>query len=444
MVTGHCPAHFYLCSQILCMNDQYNIALWLDHWLRDSAYFSEKGAAYTKLSILSLVLIILCTISWFLAKRLIVGAINKALLRTRVTWDDVLVEKRVFDKLAHIVPAIVINYGAPYVFGDFPEMIPTVVLITDIYIIAIVVWSVNSVLTSITKILGDTKAFRDKPLSSYSQLAKIIVYLIGGVLIFSLLLGQSPLAFLGAMGAATAIILLIFKDAILGFVASIQMSVYDMIRVGDWVSMPKYDADGDVIAINLTTVMVQNWDKTITTIPSYAFISDSFKNWRGMSESGGRRIKRSILIKISSVKFCDPDMVERFSKIELIQDFVQQRQTEIDRYNEEKKVNKSVLINGRHMTNVGVFRRYAQAYLAAHPKVNQEMTAMVRQLEPTEHGLPIEIYCFSADKAWVNYEGIQADIFDHLLAAIPAFDLQVFEDPSGADFSAFLSTAKKG
>lgn len=424
------------------MEDQYNIVRWLDNWFMNALDVNQQMALYLKLFTLLVALIIICFIGWYVAKRVIVVTINRIFLKTKVTWDDELVAQGVFDKFAHIVPAIIVNIAAPYVFGDFPELIPTVMIVTDIYIIAIIIWSVNSVVSSLVRIFSTVDVLKDKPLASYSQLIKIIVFLIGGVLIFSMLLGQSPLAFLGAMGAATAVILLIFKDAILGFVASIQMSVYDMIRVGDWVSMPKYDADGDVIAINLTTVMVQNWDKTITTIPAHAFLADSFKNWRGMSDSGGRRIKRALHIKISSIRFCDEELIRNFKKIHLLKDFIERRQKEIDDYNKNNDVDESVLINGRRMTNVGVFRNYARNFLAANPNLNQEMTLMVRQLDPTEKGLPLEIYCFSSDKNWVNYEGIISDIFDHLLAAIPAFDLEIFEAPTGKDFAALAKISK--
>ncbi len=420
---------------------KYDFVYWLDEWLVNRLPLSEQAAIYLKLLILAVALTIISMGAWYFSKRLITRVVHGFFLRTKVTWDDVFVKEGVFIKLAHIVPAIIVNIGAPYVFGDFPQWIPAVMTITDLYIIGIIVWSINSVVSSSATILSQVPAFKDKPLGSYSQLVKIIIFLIGGVLIFSLLLGQSPIAFLSAMGAATAILMLIFKDAILGFVASIQMSAYNMIRVGDWVSMPKYDADGDVIQINLTTVQVQNWDKTITTVPAYAFISDSFKNWRGMQESGGRRIKRSINLNISSIKFCDKEMVNRFKKFHLIKEYIEQRENEIDEYNKVHAVDKSVLINGRHMTNVGAFRNYALNLLKANPNINQNMSIMVRQLQPTEKGLPIEIYCFTADVRWVVHEGVMSDIFDHLLAAVPAFDLKVFEAPSGDDLREVGMTA---
>lgn len=399
-------------------------------------------AIWVKLPILLIGLIIICTIVWIIAKKVILSGLNSFFMKTKVTWDDHLVENRVFDKLAHIVPALVVNFAAPYVFGDFPQAVPVVIVLTDIFIIGVIIWSVNSVITSLSDILGSIEQLKDKPIVSYAQLIKIIVYFIGGILILSLAFGKNPFYFLSAMGAMTAVILLIFKDTILGFVASIQMSVYDMVRVGDWVSMPKYEADGDVVSINLNTVKVQNWDRTITTIPTYAFISDSFKNWRGMSDSGGRRIKRAIRIKISSIRFCDENLVERFKKLHLISEYVQEKESEIKEYNFTHKIDKTSLVNGRHLTNVGIFRIYAERYILNHPKINTQMTTMVRQLEATETGLPIEIYCFSADKAWVKYEQIMSDIFDHLFAALPEFDLEVFEEPTGKDFSQFLKAAK--
>lgn len=415
------------------MEKTYNIAIWLDKWLHQTLGMDHEAAIYLKAGILFVFMVVLGTLVWWITKKVVVSGINGIFLRTKATWDDVLVEKRVFDKLAHIGPALFVNFAAPYVLGDFPRLTPAVILTTDVFIIAVVVWSINSVFTSLNHILSEIESIKDKPWASYTQLAKIIVYIIGGVLIFSLLFGKSPFAILAGMGAFAAVLLLVFKDSILGFVASIQMSAYDMVRVGDWVSMPKYDADGDIIAINLATVKVQNWDRTITTIPTYAFISDSFKNWRGMAESGGRRIKRPLYIKMSTIKFCDEAMVKRFKKFHLITDYVASRQQEIDGFNASLGADKSELINGRHMTNIGVFRQYCLRYLSNNKNINQEMTTMVRHLEPTEKGLPIEIYCFSADKQWVNYEGIMADIFDHLMAAVPWFELEVFESPTGKD-----------
>lgn len=417
----------------------YNIAKWLDAWFMQNMHVDSELGLYLKSATLLIITVIVCVVAWYVARRVLLGFIDHVAKKTEAKWDDKLVKYGVFKKLAHIIPAIVVNIAAPYIFGGFPALVPIAKVGSDVFIVAIIVWSINAVITALRDILMDVPALKDKPLDSYSQLAKVIIILIGGVLIFSMILGQSPIAFIGAMGAAAAILMLIFKDAILGFVASIQMSAYNMIREGDWVSMPKYDADGDVIAINLTTVMVQNWDKTITTIPAYAFISDSFKNWRGMQESGGRRIKRAINIKMSSVRFCDDEMLARFRQFQLVKDYIEDREREIEQYNTENDIDKTVLINGRHLTNIGVFRIYATHVLQRNKHLNPDMTMMVRQLQPTEKGIPLEIYCFSADKAWVNYEGIIADIFDHLIAAIPAFDLEIFEIPTGRDFKSVFA-----
>ena len=280
--------------------------------------------------------------------------------------------------------------------------------------------------------------FSDKPIGSYFQLGRIILYLISAILILSVLLGKSPIYFLSVFGAMSAVVLLIFKDTILGFVSSIQMSANDMVRVGDWIEMPKFNADGDVIAINLNTVKVRNWDKTVTTIPTYFFTSDSFKNWRGMQESGGRRIKRSLNINVKSVKFVDATARESYKKIFLLKDYIETRQKEIEVFNSKYDFDSSVLINGRRMTNLGVFRHYVESYLKNHPKIHQGLTLLVRQLPLEDKGIPIEVYCFTKTTAWNEYEDIQADIFDHLLASASFFDLEVFQQVSGSDFSKII------
>ena len=241
----------------------------------------------------------------------------------------------------------------------------------------------------------------------------------------------------------TAIILLVFKDTILGLVASVQLSTNDMVRIGDWIEMSKYGADGPVIDVSLHTVKVQNWDKTITTIPSYALISDAFRNWRGMTESGGRRIKRAFYVDMATIKFCTPEMLDRFEEYELISEYVKGRREEIAEYNKEHAVDTRHLINGRNMTNIGTLRAYIAAYLRRHPKINQKLTFLIRYLAPTEHGLPVEVYVFSADQVWANYEAIQADIFDHILAILPMFELRAFQYPTGADFRDTMSRLKQ-
>ncbi len=381
-----------------------------------------------------LVLIAVCALAWWISRKVLIIVIHNFVTRTRVTWDDILFERRFFRSLAHIVPALIVDANAGVVLQDFSSWIGVVIALTQVYIVVIVMMALNALLNAIGDILGELNSLKDKPIRSYVQLSKIIFFIVGFVIVIAILLGKSPLYIIGGFGAATAVLLLLFKDTILGLVASVQMSAIDMVRVGDWISMDKYGADGDVIEINLTSVKVQNWDMTVTIIPSYALISDSFKNWRGMQVSGGRRIKRYVNIKISSIKFVDDELIDRLRKVQLLEGFIDRRQKEIDVFNTENEVDKSILINGRHMTNVGVFREYATRYIAKHKQLNLEMVHMVRHLQPTENGLPIEIYCFSKDKKWENYESIMADIFDHLFASLPIFDLEIFESPSGADF----------
>lgn len=419
------------------MESQYNIALWLDHFLLKNGV-NESLMIWVKLPILIFGLTLISFLLFLTTKKLVVNTIHRIFIKSKITWDDVLVERKVFDKLAFLAPAVLITFSVPYVFGDFPKIIKYSILLSDVFIVGVIIWTINAVLSVFDEILNKSKIFKDKPITSYIQVAKILVYFMGGIMILSLVLGKSPFYFLGAMGAMTAILLLIFKDTILGFVASIQMSVYDMIRVGDWISMPKYEADGDVISINLNTVKVQNWDKTITTIPTYAFITDSFKNWRGMTDSGGRRIKRAIHIKMSSFKFCDEVMIERFKHYRIIKDYILKKETEIRIHNQNLTDKDAIPVNIRRLTNIGVFRIYAENYLLENKNINHDMTIMVRQLEPTSKGLPLEIYCFSKDKQWVNYEKIIADIFDHLLTVIAEFELEIFEEPSGKDFSNLL------
>jgi miniconductance mechanosensitive channel len=419
------------------IENKYNIAHWLDKWFIEDFGLDPILALYLKLLTLIVLLFIICILSWYIAKIIIVNFVNKIFLKTKVVWDDVLVEKKVFEKMAYLVPAFIIVLVAPYIFGDFPKVIKYAIILSYIFIIVVIIRSAITLLSAVDEILSNTIILKDKPITTYIQVLKIGVYFIGGILVLSLVLGKSPFYFLGAMGAMTAILLLIFKDTILGFVASIQMSVYDMVRVGDWISMPKYDADGDVMSINLNTVKVQNWDKTITTIPTYAFITDSFKNWRGMSDSGGRRIKRAIYLQVSSFKFCDDETLSQFKKYKLIQDYIIEKENDVQKFN--SKINDSEIdsVNNRRMTNIGVFRIYAEKYIAAHPNINAEMTLMVRQLESTSKGLPLEIYCFSSEREWVKYENIISDIFDHLFTITSEFGLEVFEEPTGNDFRNF-------
>ncbi|MFT5265559.1 MAG: miniconductance mechanosensitive channel [Polaribacter sp.] len=406
---------------------------WLTDWLMGLGV-EETSAIYLKLAILLFILFILCFVTNLLVKKILIRSIRLVIKKTKAVWDDALVKNKVFVTLSHVAPAIVIYITTPYVFEDFAGAIPYFLRLVNAYISTVLIIVTINFLNTLKHYSENTKLFRDKPLDSYFQLIKIAIYIIGGIIILSFLLNKSPLYFFSALGAMTVVLLLIFKDTIMGFVASIQLAANDMIQVGDWVSMPKHGADGDVIEMNLTVIKIQNWDKTITTIPTYAFTSESFKNWRGMSKSGGRRIKRSLNIKIGSIKFCTPEMLERFEKVQLIKEYIQEKSKEIEAYNTENKIDESCLINGRHLTNIGIFRVYAEAYVKFNPDINPNMTCMVRQLLPTEKGLPIEIYTFSNRQEWVKYESIMSDMFDHLIAAVPEFELEIFQNPTGTDF----------
>lgn len=409
-----------------------------DHWAYD--WFLKIGvekdyAQYLTVALDLVLLLIIALVVDLIIRKVILSFVKRYVKKSKNEYDDIFLEKRVFAGLGHIVPALIVYNTLPYILDGVALSASLVQKGITIYIIVVFLMVVARFLRAVEYIGLRTTRFQGKPISSYIQVFILVSYIVGGVFIVSMLVGKSPLAIITAFGAATAVILLIFRDTILGLVASIQISANDMVRLGDWVSMDKYGADGDVIEINLTTVKVRNWDKTITTVPTYAFISDSFKNWRGMQTMGVRRIKRALYIDLSTVKFVDDDLRNRFKKYERVREYVGKRQQEIDTYNQERNVDKEELLNGRHMTNLGVFRRYALAYLEEHPKIDQKETVMVRQLQPTETGLPLEVYCFSSDIAWENYEGIQSDIFDHLIAAASKFELRIFQNPTGADFN---------
>ena len=321
-------------------------------------------------------------------RRGLLTVVNRLVRNSKTQWDDVLLENRFFSKLAYIVPTFFAEFAIPQVLIDYPDYVPATLKFVDVAVVWIIMAITIAFLSSVGTILESKAFLRDKPIASYIQLGKIATYFTCGIIMVSLLVEKSPIYFFSALGAMTAVLLLIFKDTILGFVASIQLSAHDMVRMGDWVSMPKYGADGDIIEINLATIKVRNFDMTITTIPTYAFISDSFTNWRGMTDSNGRRIKRSLSIKISSIKFCSEAMLEQFSKYELIEPYIREKRTEIDQYNTTSKADKTELINGRHLTNIGVFRVYVDAYLRNNPRLNQEMTCMVRQLARLNTGCP--------------------------------------------------------
>lgn len=411
---------------------------YIENWIElllVNAGITEGAAIYLRLLILCVLVIPLAGLSFVLCKKIIANYIYRLFKKSPLTWDDVLADRKVLNNVAHIVPAIIVKVLAPTIFLDFEKALPLIIKLTDIYLL-IVSFTIILAFFRVAEFgLSRHPAFKDKPVMSYFQLIRIVLYIVVFILVLSTLLDKSPVYFLSAFGAMTAVLLLVFKDTILGLVASVQISSNDMVRVGDWVEMPKFNADGDVIAINLNTVKVQNWDKTITTIPTYYFITDSFKNWRGMEETGGRRIKRSVLINTQTVKFIDPETRERYKKYHLISAYIGERQKEIEAHNAKENVDTSALINGRRMTNLGVFRQYIENYLRSNPNIRQDMTIMVRQLAIEERGVPMEIYCFTNTTAWLAYEAIQADLFDHLLAAAAYFDLEIFQQPAGKDIS---------
>ena len=388
---------------------------------------SEDTAKYLNMLGLLLALLILAFIVDYITKRLLWRFSASVAKRTKTDFDNILITNKLPRNIAHVIPLLILIEFVPQVFSDFETaniiIEKTLVIITIILTLQII----RSFLSSIKDYLKTLPNYKDKPIDSYVQVFMIFAWLLGLFSILAIITGVSFIKFATTLGAASAVIILIFKDTILGFVASIQVSINDMVRIGDWITFEKYGADGDVIEINLATVKVQNWDKTITTIPTYALISDSFKNWRGMMDSGGRRIKRSVIIKTSTINFLSAEDIERFSKIQLVSEYLKTRSTEINTYNAQHNIDKSVLINGRNLTNFGVFRKYLQTYIENHSAINKDMTLMVRQLEPTSQGIPLEIYAFSSDQRWKNYEYILGDIFDHVLASVKYFDLEIYE-----------------
>ncbi|MFH1118930.1 MAG: mechanosensitive ion channel domain-containing protein [Bacteroidota bacterium] len=375
----------------------------------------------------------LIILSYYAIKYFVLGVARRISRRSSTTWDDALYRKKVFHKALLFIPGLLLSSVAPYTLDEFPSALVWILNAVQIYMVFITLATVNSFLNALYDIYQGYEVSKSKPIKGYLQVIKIIFVVIGIIVVISMLLGKSPVYLLGGLGAFSAVLLLVFKDPILGFVAGIQISANDMVRQGDWIVMGKSGADGVVTDISLTTVKVQNWDKTITTIPTYSLVSESFVNWRGMEESGGRRIKRSINIDMNSVRFCSAEMISKFLRISLVKDYVEVKEAELSTYNRQQAIDNSVLVNGRRQTNLGVFRAYLAAYLRNNPNIRTDMTFLVRQLQPGESGIPIEIYVFSKEQEWLVYENIQSDIFDHILASIPEFGLMVFQNPSGAD-----------
>ncbi|MGI6119115.1 MAG: mechanosensitive ion channel family protein [Desulfosporosinus sp.] len=398
-------------------------------WLMKYGINASWGI-YLSTIILALFIALISFLAYFITRKVILRILTHVIKKNKFKWDNVMLERQVFHKLSHIVPAIII-----FLFSNaFPEQMAIIIQkFCFAYIVLVAIFVADALLNSLDDIYRTFEVSKNKPIKGYIQVVKIIGYIVGGIIIIAVIIGQSPLLLLSSIGALSAVLLIVFKDSLLGLVAGIQLSTNDMVRLGDWIEMPKYGANGVVIDISLNTVKVENFDKTITTIPTYALVSDSIKNWRGMKQSGGRRIQRSVYIDTTSIAFCTDEMLEEYAKIHYLVDYLKMKKNEIATYNLEKNIDTSNLANGRRLTNIGIFRAYILNYLKNHPKIHKEMTLMVRQLPPGEYGLPLEIYVFTNDTEWVAYESIQSDIFDHILAVVPLFDLRVFQKPAGYD-----------
>lgn len=407
----------------------------LMEWIENHDWVPDRLNHTVAILILLAGLFAAASFLYFICRPLILKVVTRIVEETDFNWDNELLGRGVFRWITHVLPGLLIFLAAPGLFSSVPWLGNFLRVTSSIYILITGYFVLDSILNALQSIFSRTIAGRKLNLATFTQVAKLLAALVCFILGVAILIGESPLSLLGGLGVFASILMLVFKDVILGFVAGIQLASNRMLSQGDWLEMPSYNADGDVLEIGLTTVKVQNWDKTITTIPTYALISSSFKNWRGMAESGGRRIKRKLLVDTNSIRLCSEEMLNRFQEIEHITEYLDAKKKEVEeansRLDESRRDNR---VNGRRLTNIGTFRAYIEAYLRHHPDINQSMTLLVRQLAPEGRGIPIEIYCFSANKNWAAYESIQADIFDHLLAVAPEFDLRIFQEPTGLDF----------
>ena len=400
----------------------------LTGWLAELPDFAQAAAGLAAL-------VLAGALVHVLLKRRLVGVLQRLAGRTVQQWDDIILKHGVFGRLAQAVPALIVYFGVAWLPGLGESLSEIVANVALAYLALAMTLALGALLSAGSAIYGTYPVAKDRPIKGFVQVAQIVVYVLGAVFIVSALVARSPIVLLTGFGAMTAILLLIFRDTILSLVASIQLTGLDMVRVGDWIEMPHYNADGDVVDIALHTIQVQNWDKTITTIPTHKLISESFKNWRGMSESGGRRIKRSIHIDARSVRFLTDAEVEKFTRFALLREYIDRKRSELAAYNAGLGGAETANVNLRRLTNLGTFRAYLWNFLQNHPQIRREMTLLVRQLQAGEKGIPIEIYCFTGTTEWAAYEGIQADIFDHILAQCGEFGLRVFQTPTGADIA---------
>ena len=387
-------------------------------------------ASYISLILNIAIMVALAFVIYYIAKLVLVTLTAIFAQRTKTKFDDYLIHNKTTKYTAYLIPFFFIYKAVPIILDKYVYWEAVFGKIVGVYIVLLTLWIIRTVFNSLRDYLKQKPEYSDKPIDSFVQVIMIVLWIFGVSIIISTLFGIKQTDLLTILGTLSAIIILIFRDTILGFVSSVQVAINDMVRIGDWITMDKFGADGDVIEINLTTVKVRNFDNTITTIPTYALSSDSFQNWRGMQKSEGRRIKRHVLIKSSSIRFLNDEDLHQMKKVQLISSYIETRQAEIEKYNDLRDIDKALAINGRNMTNLGLFRKYIIQYLLMHPGLNKDMHIMCRQLQSTEHGVPLEIYAFSSDKRWANYEYIMADIFDHVMASVGYFDLEIFELPS--------------
>ena len=407
---------------------------WLASWGMGAA-----ASVVAHIIALSLLLLVAFMVD-LLCRHILLKAVARVVKHTKATWDDVVFDHKVMMRLSHLVVPVIVYLFIPVVFADMnSSTVHFVQRICFVFIVVAFLSFVHVFLNAVYSVYSERERFRNRPLKGMLQTLQVILWFVGGIVILSELIDKDPISLLAGLGASAAVLMLIFKDSIMGLVSGVQLTANEMLKVGDWIKMPKYDADGVVTEVTLNTVKVRNWDNTVTTIPPYALISDSFQNWNAMRESGGRRIKRSVNIDMNSVRFCTPEMLERFRKIDLLKGYIDRKEQELRDYNAENGIDDAVPVNGRRQTNIGVFRAYLVAYLRSLPYTNLELHCMVRHLQPTDKGIPVELYFFSKVKDWVPYEAIQADVFDHVLAVIPEFGLRVFQSPSGRDVQKALA-----
>lgn len=418
---------------------QESLQKWIDHLLVLTGLSPDNAEGIDQWVVLALILAIGIGTD-LLIRMLLLRVVRRIVLKTKVTWDDILFDDKVLRRLSHIVTPVLVFLILPIAFPRESEPMTLLMRLVAIAIVIAVVRFINALLEAVFLLMSNRPEWEGKPLKGLLQTGQVIAVLVAVILSFSILLNRSPAIFLTGLGASAAVVMLIFKDSILGFVSGIQLAANNMLKVGDWISMPKYGADGSVEEVTLNTVKVRNWDNTITTLPPYLLVSDSFQNWQPMRDSGGRRVKRSINIDMTSIRFCTPEMLERFSRIELLRDYIAATQQQVEARNRNLTPEESRL-DGEHQTNIGVFRNYLNLYLKQHPHINRNMLILVRQLQPADTGLPIELYFFTDTVDWIPYEGIQSDIFDHVLAVVPEFDLRVFQNPTGNDLRTLRADA---